>query len=271
MKRNLFFISIAVAVIIAGAAFAQQERNRGGSGTPPSGPQSVINGTVVSFTAGTGAGMPTLVIQQNGTNVTLALGPYWFLQNANFTAAAGDVVEATVIACSECPNGYAVVAVKDITSGASVTLRDSQGIPLWISNGEQGEGSSCGMRGGHVPGSGLVNRLFGTCNGNGPDMSKRETFSGQVKSFEGGPGVGRPTLVLATAGGDKTFIVGPYRIIRDSGMQFATGAALTLTAAPGEDGEWVALTIKDNATGVVLTLRDSATGRPSGGCGGRRS
>jgi hypothetical protein len=271
MKRNLFFISIVVAIIIAGAAFAQQERNRGGSGTPPSGPQSVLTGTVVSFTASAGSGMPALVIQQNGANVTLVLGPFWFLQNAKFAAAAGDTVEATVITCADCPNGYAVVAVKNFTNGTSVTLRDSEGLPLWISNGPQGGGNGCDMRGNRVPGSGLANRLFGTCNGEGPDMTKRETFSGQVKSFAGGPGVGRPTLVLATAEGDKTFIVGPYRVIRDSGMEFEAGAALTLTAAPSANGEWVAITIKDDATGAELTLRDATTGRPSGGCRGRRS
>jgi hypothetical protein len=100
-------------------------------------------------------------------------------------------------------------------------------------------------------------------------MAQLATFTGTVKSFAGGAGAGRPTLVLETGGSDRTFIVAPFRVVLDSGMQFVAGNALTLTAAPNADQEWVVITLKDPATGAELVLRDAQTGFPIGGHRGR--
>lgn len=270
MKRTLLLL-FAIAVIVAGATFAQQ-RNR--AGTPPSGPQSVISGTVVSFTAGAGQGMPSLVVRQSGADVTLVLGPFWFLQNAEFAAAAGDAVEVTVMACTDCPSGFAVIAVKNVTNGSLVTLRNADGLPLWNPDGS-GNGSGPGSRGprygsgpgfGNGPGHGPG---YGDCNADGPDMTRLATFTGTVKSFAGGAGAGRPTLVLAIGETERTFLVAPYRVVLDAGMQFAAGASFTLTAAPNVNEEWVVITLKDHATGAELVLRDAQTGVPIGGRRGR--
>lgn len=258
MKRKLLFL-FAIVVIVAGAAFAQQQRNR--SGTPPSGPQSVIAGTVVSFTAGAGQGMPSLVVRQSGADVTLVLGPFWFLQNAKFAAAAGDAVEVMVMTCAECPNGYAVIAVKNISNGSTVALRNSEGLPLWNSGrgaSRHGRGPGPGNGPGNGPGS-------GNCNGTGPDMTQLATFTGTVKAFTGGAGAGRPTLLLLVGETERTFLVAPYRVVLDSGMQFTAGETLTLTAAPNVNQEWVVVTLKDHATGAELVLRDAQTGLPIGG------
>lgn len=252
MKR-ITLIALAV-IVIATAAFAQgYGRGQGqgpGQGTPPSGPQSVITGTVVSFTASAGSGMPALVVN-NGSDVTFILGPFWFLQNAQFSAVAGDRVELTVLACTSCPGGYAVVSVKNLTNGSSVTLRNAQGLPLWQ---QGGQGSRGGRRFGNGPGKG-PGMGRGTCNGAGPDMAQLATFTGTAASFTGGPGAGRPTLVLATTEGEKSFIVSPYRVILDAGFTFSQGMSLTLTAAPNVNQEWVVVTLKDNATGAELVLR----------------
>lgn len=269
MKR---FPLIALAVlVIASTAFAQQYGRGPGQGTPPAGPQSVITGTVVSFTATAGVGMPSLVVN-HGTETTFVLGPFWFLQNAQFAAATGDSVELTVLGCTECPSGYAVVSVKNLTNGSAVTLRNSAGLPLWQQGGQKrgrGNGNGPGNGPGSGPGSGNgPGNGRGNCNGTGPDMAQLATFTGTVSSFTGGPGVGRPTLVLATAAGEKTFLVAPYRAIIDAGLTLAQGASLTLTAAPNVNQEWVVVTLKDNATGAELVLRDAQTGLPIGG--GRR-
>lgn len=269
MKR-LSVIAIAV-LVIATAAFAQQYGRGPGQGTPPAGPQSVMTGTVVSFTAAAGAGMPSLVVN-HGTESTFVLGPFWFLQNAQFAAAAGDSVELTVLGCSECPSGYAVVSVKNLTNGGAVTLRNSAGLPLWQQGGQRrGRGTGPGNGPGTGPGNGNGNGPGagrGNCNGSGPDMAQLATFTGTVSSFSGGAGAGRPTLVLATTAGEKTFLVAPYRTVLDAGFTFAPGASLTLTAAPNANEEWVVVTLKDNATGAELVLRDAQTGLPLGG--GRR-
>ncbi len=261
MKRNLFLALFAAVLILAAGAFAQQQRGPGGPGTPPSGPQSVISGTVVTFSAGVAQGMPSLVVAQNGSNVTLVLGPYWFLQNAKFSAAPGDAIEAAVMSCSDCTNGYAVIAVKNITNGTTITLRNSEGLPLWTSGPQRGRGrGSMGPGNGSGPGPGN-----GNCNGTGPDMTQVATFTGTVKSFEGGPGVGRPTLVLNTASGERTLLVSPYRAVLASGLEFLPGSTLTITAAPNINQEWVVITLQDQATGAELTLRDPQTGFPIGG------
>lgn len=260
MRNKIVFPLIAISIaILATAAFAQQRR---GGGTPPAGPQSVISGTVASFTASPGQGMPALVLNRDSGQLTLVLGPFWFLQNAKFAAAAGDRVDATVLACTDCPSGYAVVSVSNLTNGSSVVLRNSDGLPLWQSGGRRGGrgGAHQGGRSGFGPGAGA-----GTCNGTGPDMTRVATHTGTVVSFSGGPGAGRPTLVLSTAGGEKTFLVAPYRAVLDAGLDFAPGASYTLTAAPNVDDEWVVVTLKDNATGAELVLRDATTGIPANG------
>ena len=264
MKRNILFSIAAVFILImASVAVAQQGQNRRGPGTatPPAGPQSVIAGNVVSFTAAVGAGMPALIVDQAGKQITLVLGPFWFLQNSKFTAAAGESIEATVIACTECDHDFAVVSVKNLTNGTSVLLRNEDGLPLWQSNangGRMGNGSFRGRRGAGL-GAGMGAGL-GSCDRSGPDMARVATFNGTVASFTGGPGVGRPTLVLNTGAGAQEFLVAPYHAVLEAGLEFVPGASFTVTAAPNEDNEWVVLTLKDNATGAELVLRDAETG-----------
>lgn len=264
MKRTILFPLIAV-LVIATAAFAQQYGRGSGSGTPPSGTPTVVTGTVVTFTSAAGAGMPSLVVDQNGAPVTFVLGPFWFLQNAKFSATAGDRVELTVLSCASCPNGNAVVAVKNLTNGSSATLRNSDGVPLWQSKGSQ-RGPGGGMNG--QQGQYGAGSRGGSCNGTAPDMTQLTSFSGKVASFTGGARAGRPTLVLVTAQGERTFLVAPYRIVMDAGYEFVAGASITLTAVPNANGEWVVVSLHDDATGADLVLRDAQTGLPVGG-GGR--
>lgn len=245
MKRNsLIIVSSAVLLILAVAAFAQ------GRGNPPAAapPTPVtINGTVVSFTAGYGAGMPTVVVRDGNIDKTFVLGPFWFLQNAGFTAAAGDQVTIQALACSNCANGYAVVSVTNLTSGKELILRDASGAQLF--QNQQRPGSAFGSAGGMQRGGGNCAAM------NLPDLTRKASFNGTIVSFTGGPGVGKPELTIATAAGDRTFLVGPYHVVIASGYTFVPGNAVTLTAAPA-DVEWVALTLKDVATGLELIFRD---------------
>lgn len=297
MKRNLLITLFAVTLVIATVAFAQQ-----GSGpvAPPAGPPSVLSGTVVSFNAGTGMGA-ALVLGVNGSETTLLVGPIWFLQKAGFTATAGDIVEATVLACPQCRTGNAVVAVKNLTNGTAVTLRNAEGVPLWMNGPGNAPGNAPGNGRGNGPGAGPGNgpgngpgQGYGTpANGSGPaygngpgrggrgvygrgntdcagiDMTQLATVHGSVKAFTGGQRTGQPSLVLLTADGEKTYLVAPYRMVLDAGLEFVEGASFTLTAAPNTTGAWVVVTLHDDATGIELVLRD-ATGFPVGGrCGTR--
>jgi hypothetical protein len=256
MKRNyqVFTILLLIA-LFAVAGFAQQQRRGPGSGTPPAGPQTVLTGNVVSFTAGQGSSL--VLTGQSGKQIALNLGPVWFVRAANFSATAGDLIQATVIACAECASGYAVVVVKNVSNGSTLIVRGEDGLPLWQTGA--GKGRAFG-RGG--PGRGP-----GNCTGDGPDMTQVAAFSGTVVTFSGGPGSGKPALVLNTSSGEKTFLVAPYHAVLDAGLVFTAGASFTITAAPNTAGEWVVIKLKDNATGAELVLRDAETGFPIGGRG----
>ncbi|MGZ8869178.1 MAG: hypothetical protein ACXW2P_12620 [Thermoanaerobaculia bacterium] len=257
MKRTLVIFFIAALVLAVGVTAQQrgQGPNGPGNGVPPTGPQTTISGTVVSLTAGLGLGTPTLVLSSGGKEVSLVLGPYRLLQQSNFSAKAGDLVEAIVVACSECEHEFFVVSVRNITNGTAITL-DRTGAGAGMQRG-------AGRRGGNGPGNGRQNCV-------GPDMTKQETFTGTIKSFTGGPGLGQPTLVVATAAGDRTVFAAPYRPFLAAGYEFTAGAQVTIVAAPAPAGEWVVISLKDEATGVTFVLRDAQTGLPvSGGRGGR--
>ena len=244
MKR---IIPLIFALLITTVLVAQQRGGRGngpangpGTGTPPTGPESTISGTVVEFTAGAGLGMPTLVVRSGSTDTALVLGPYRVLAAAGFSAKAGDLVEATVVACTECPTGFAVITIRNLTNGTSAELRGADGTPHWDHRGH-GRGMNHGCL--------------------GPDMTKAEPITGTIQSFTGGPGIGQPVLVVKTAAGERTVMVSPYRAIIEAGWEFKTGALVTVVAAPDAAGSWVAISIKDEATGMVLLLRDAKTGR----------
>lgn len=117
---------------------------------------------------------------------------------------------------------------------------------------------------GRGPGAGAA-----SCGGTGPDLSRAASFEGTVKSLAGGPGKGRPLLVLSTPSGERTIVVAPWRALAASTLP-AVGSRLALRAAPvtvNGNEEFVALSVTDLGTGLTTTLRDPATGVPLGGRG----
>lgn len=112
------------------------------------------------------------------------------------------------------------------------------------------------------------------CAAGGPNLGRVATFVGPVVSFTGGPREGFPTLVMSATQGDVAIVLSPYRALMQAGYTPAAGAQVEVKAAPvsldGQD-HWVALAIKDVATGLEVVLRDPATGLPLAmGRGGRR-
>ncbi len=237
--RILLTLVLALAAV---PLFAQP--HRGAS----FGPQQTINGTVVSFTAVAGHGMPALVVADGSTNKTFVLGPFWQLQESKFAASAGDSVTVVALTCSNCPNGYAVVSVTNHTNGTQVTLRDSSGTPSWTGGPGMGRNAGCPR-------------------GAGVDVSRAATFEGTVVSFAGGPGAGRPLLTVATASGNRVFLLAPYRVLLDAGYTPASGAQVVVTAAPllnSSVEEWPVISLHDVASGLTIVFRD-ASGFPQGG------
>ncbi len=269
MKKALI---AGILILIAVAAFAQM-RGRPATSAPMLGPDVTFTGTVTQFNAAPAAGTPQLVIRtDDGHAMTFVLGPYWYLSQQKFTASANDRVEVVARACSSCPNGYAAVTIRNITAGVTLQLRATDGTPLWT--GANGTANGPGMGGGRRgPGfGGGMGSQNGTCNGNGPDMTRVATFDATIVSFTGGPGVGLPTLVVSTASGNKTLLVAPYHAVMAAGLTFTAGAKFSITAAPVLNNgveEWVVIRLRDLTTGFELALRDATTGYPLAGMHGR--
>lgn len=281
MRNRWISSGIAVAfVALVGAAVAGQGGNGGGgqgggngsgggSGIDPA-TRTTFVGDVLRFEAVRGQGTPQLAVAVDGEEKTFVLGPYWYLSKSGFAADAGDDVEVDAFACTSCTAGWAVAEVRNLSKATTLELRDENGLPLWTGGG-RGRG---GRGGAQEPAAGRGNGAGrGECGGEGPDMDAARDLDGVVVSFSGGPGVGRPTLILAVGGVETAVVASPYRVLQNAGVAFVAGERWLARVAPSADGtHLVALTLKNPATGFELVLRDPETGLPlwtGGGHGGR--
>ncbi len=259
-NRNLI-LSVAAALLFSAPLAAQQRGPRGGGTPAVVGTATTVNGTVVAFVAGPGEGSPRLVVATGKAETTYVLGPYRVLAAQGFSAAAGDTVELVVYACASCETGFAVGSVRNLTRGLTLTLRDAAGQPTWTGAGRGGRGG----RGG--PGNGSCAEGVGNPLCEGPDLTRTAVLTGAVLKLEGGFGGGQPVVTLRTSDGDRAVVVAPFRALNRAGLLPAEGMRLEIASVPVlVDGveQWVALWVKDLATGLTVSLRDATTGRPSG-------
>lgn len=302
-SRIVAIVMMAVTLAVSGLA-GQQGGARDGSGPLINTSELVVfEGTVVQLVAGLGQGMPELEITTAaGQTLSFVLGPHWYLQASGFAAEAGDAVEISAYACAACESAYAVVKVVNSTKAITLVLRSEDGTPLWTASGSRavrrqlgragsGAGSGGGNGGsgngsGNGTGSGSGGPGQGGSGGNGngpgqpggcdacepPDLGRVETFTGAVSAVDVTAGEGTPTVTLATTSGEITFLISPYSILMRAAFTFTIGQSIEITAAPvTHDGAqaWLALVIKDTATGLTVVLRDPATGLPPIGRGRR--
>lgn len=299
-SRMVAIVMMTVAFAVTGLA-GQQGGVRDGSGPLIDTSELVVfEGTVVQLVAGLGQGMPELEITTAaGQTLSFVLGPYWFLQASGFVAESGDAAEVSAYACAACESAFAVVKVVNSTKAVTLVLRSEDGTPLWTASGSRtvrrqlgrtgsGAGSGGGNGGngggsGNGTGSGSGGPGQGG-NGNGPgqpggcdvceppDLGQTQTFTGTVSAVDVAAGEKTPTVTLATATGDVTFLISPYSILLRAAFTFTIGQNIETTAAPvAHEGvqAWLALVIKDTATGLTVVLRDPATGLPPVGRGRR--
>jgi len=140
MKRSALLIFAMALLVTALPTMAQQAGNGTGPAADPSAAFDVY-GTVISFTASAGSGMPMLEVDDATLGaIEIGLGPLWFLQEAGFSAMPGDEVEGLVFTCTVCSADYVALWVDNMTTGASVVLRGEDGKPLWIQRGGTGGG-----------------------------------------------------------------------------------------------------------------------------------
>lgn len=184
MTKQTPLLAITLILALSLAAHAQRP------GHPAVNPVEAFQvlGTVVDFSADYGTGMPTLTVDDPALGVLeIRLGPVWFLSQEGFSATPGDEVELLAYPCVLCDADAAAAWVDNLTTGASVVLRDEDGLPLWIGRGGGGGGHPyCGQGGprrgpgGQGGGPGMGN---GGGSGNGP---------GEPGEGGSGPGPGEP-------------------------------------------------------------------------------
>lgn len=291
MKRTA--VVLVIMALMGGTALAQRGPGKGNhDGTGPNaqlGQALTVAGTVISFAATTGEGQPTLVVGGSAGNHTFVLGPYRVIAAQGFAAETGDQVEVQGFECTACPSGVAVAKVSNVTKGVLLMLRNADGTPAWQGGpgrnrgygqgrrGQRGEGGNGSTEGCTGTGPGTVGNAHSSaggarsCRGEGPDMTRVTLFAGPIESFTGGFHEGRPTLVVSTAAGDRAIMLSPFRALHRAGYTPVPRTDVEVVAAPiTVDGaeEWVAVSVKDVAAGLVLQLRDATTGLPIG-CRGR--
>lgn len=157
MKRNLTTLAL-LAALAALPVLAQQGPPAGrgpGSGAAASKidvtrPSTVI-GDVVSLKGGPGLGMPTLAVKVGGKEEAYVLGSYRYLTAQKFAPVAGDAVRLTLYTCVECPQGFVVAEVENLTQKTVLKLRNADGTPVFAGRGAgmgMGAGNGCGGCGG---------------------------------------------------------------------------------------------------------------------------
>jgi hypothetical protein len=169
MKRTLIALALAALTL---PAFAQMGAGKGPAAAGTRALQidvtrpSTVIGDVVSLKGGPGLGMPTLTVKVGGKDEAYVLGSYRYLTAQKFEPVAGDAVRLTLYTCVECPQGFVVAQVENLTQKATLKLRNADGTPVFAGRGAgmgMGAGNGCGGCGG---GNGAQT---GPMNGTGPN------------------------------------------------------------------------------------------------------
>jgi hypothetical protein len=138
VERNLKFIGVAFVIALVSAVIMHP--HFGQSANPSMyDPQTVItvHGRVERLTKlqGIGPGGPhemdwVVILKSDQGNITVHLGPAWYLSQKRFSPNVGDILE--VIGSKIRQNRGTVIVGKEVTKdGETLRLRDDQGFPFW--------------------------------------------------------------------------------------------------------------------------------------------
>ena len=241
MKSQLIAILFAAGAL----AFAQGPRGpqpnhpvQTGSGLDMTKVQT-IEGAVTAVNVAYGAQYPSIQIG----STTVKIAPVWFLLENDFEVKVGDKLSVQAAPSLQARDPY-LSAIKLANGSANLTLRDANGIPLWM---QPGAGQQQGP--GQGPGQGT-----GTCTACG-GLSSIATASGTVDQVSAGVGIQMPAVVLKTADKVVTVKIGPERLLDAADFEIKAGDSLTVKYAVTCTSETVGLELT-NAAGVKLVLRN---------------
>lgn len=255
MNRRFLSLFLAAACTLA-TAFAQGPKGPGGNPSAPHTGSGVgldmahaktFSGDITALNLAYGAQYPTIVVAQT----TIKLAPVWFLIESDFELKVGDKVEVIAAPCN-CTDG-SWAALKITKAGVSVELRDSLGLPLWLSKGSGSMGPGMGTHNGPNP---AAPRTGDGC----VDPASITTVNGSVESVTLGVGIQQPTLVVKANGASISIKIGPERVLFASDIELKADAAISVKYGLATcSNENVALSL--TAGGVTVVLRQD-DGRP---------
>ncbi len=232
--------SIALILSVAGLAFAQG--HRGPQPSNPSNPPRTgygldmtkaqfIEGAVSAVNISYGSQYPTIQVNQT----TIKIAPVWFLIENDFEIKTGDKLRVTAAPSLQNRDPYlAAITLVNTATGATLRLRDTNGLPLWT----------------QMPAAGQS-----TCNGC-TGITQIGTAAGTVDQVTAGVGIQMPALVLKTVDGKVlTIKIGPERVLQTADFEIKAGDSLTVRYGVDRIGEMLALELV-NVDGVKLVLRN---------------
>jgi hypothetical protein len=160
MQKIKGVLVIALAMALACPALAQPGPGGGGPGMGMGGgmgprlynPQTVttVKGQVEKLeevTMGRNMAIREVILKTDQGSLKVHLGPGWYLDEKKFVLKAGDTVEVTGSKVT-LNNQPALIAREVQVNGATLKLRDDQGLPVWRG---MGPGTGPGGRQGPPP------------------------------------------------------------------------------------------------------------------------
>jgi hypothetical protein len=179
MKTGIFFLALLLVVGMSGSSWAQPGKGQGrGMGPGMQGrlynPQTEVTvkgevtglGTCPSMGPGAARGMSyrSATLKTDQGEVTVHLGPAWFMDEQKLALKKGETLEATGSKITQ--DGRTIILAREVTvNGKKTTLRNEQGIPAWAG---QGRGKGGQGKGGQGRGQGGQGRGMGGQSGQGP-------------------------------------------------------------------------------------------------------
>lgn len=136
MKTGKFYLAAALVLLFAGNIYSQNGWGPGSSYNRMYDTKTVetISGSVISIDQilpdkNMSVGIHLLLNTVNG-NVSIHLGPAWYIDNQDIQIIKGDIVSVTGSKVTY--NGDQVIIAKEVIKGDQILkLRDENGYPLW--------------------------------------------------------------------------------------------------------------------------------------------
>jgi hypothetical protein len=136
MKTNKYFLIAAIVLLFAGNIYSQNGWGPGSKYNMMYDTKTIetVNGSVISIDQvspdkNMSAGIHLILNTGNG-NITIHLGPAWFIDNQDIKINKDDNISVTGSRVSY--NGDQIIIAKEVIKGdQNLKLRDDNGYPMW--------------------------------------------------------------------------------------------------------------------------------------------